>query len=86
VNAGIGAVENDLPFAVRQYRVGQHEQVFRVRRQPFRHVVKITRGVDVQIHPQEVVIASSNKEHDLRVVAVQVAEAGRTEDHGIGKR
>ena len=81
----IGAVDDDFTAAVRQYRVGEQQQVFRVVRHAFGRVVEKSRCIDVDDRPQEIFAASGQEANDLGVVPVQVADAARAEDHGIGQ-
>ena len=62
MHSRVGAVENDLALAVRQHRIGQHEDAFGIRRQAFRRVVEEPGRVDVQAFADQVLVPAGEKQ------------------------
>ena len=83
---GIGAIEDDLASALRQDRVRKQHQILGVVRDTLPRIVEEKRSIDVEDHPQKVVVGAGQKEDDLDIVAPGIAETARAEGRSIGQR
>ncbi len=75
MSCGSALVEDDLAFAVRLHRVGEHDDAFRVGSEPLGSVVEVSVGIDPQALSPDVAAIAARKEGDLCIMGVRIAQA-----------